>query len=112
MIEDQGLDGVDLKILSELQKDGRIRNNELASRVGISPPPCLRRVRSLLRRGVIRAIRATLDERHLGYEVISFVSIQLKRQTPAAIDALVEWRRMRSPRSRDASHRGWRGSPG
>ncbi|HLZ03623.1 MAG TPA: Lrp/AsnC family transcriptional regulator [Bradyrhizobium sp.] len=87
MIEDQGLDGVDLKILSELQKDGRIRNNELASRVGISPPPCLRRVRSLLRRGVIRAIRATLDERHLGYEVISFVSIQLKRQTPAAIDA-------------------------
>jgi len=87
MTEPKALDGVDLKILSELQKDGRIRNNELADRVGISPPPCLRRVRSLLRRGVIRAIRATLDERQLGYEVISFVSIQLKRQTPGDIEA-------------------------
>jgi DNA-binding Lrp family transcriptional regulator len=81
------LDGIDLKILSELQKDGRIRNNELASRVGISPPPCQRRLRSLRERGVIRSIRATIDERQLGYEVISFVSIQLKRQTPAAIEA-------------------------
>lgn len=87
MTQGQELDSVDLKILSELQKDGRIRNNELASRVSISPPSCLRRLRSLLRRRVIRAIRATLDERYLGYEVISFVSIQLKRQTPAAIDA-------------------------
>jgi DNA-binding Lrp family transcriptional regulator len=87
MTEHQGLDGIDLKILSELQQDGRIRNNELANRVGISPPPCQRRVRSLRQRGVIRAIRATLDERQLGYEVISFVSIQLKRQTPAAIAA-------------------------
>jgi DNA-binding Lrp family transcriptional regulator len=87
MTDIQELDGIDLKILSELQKDGRIRNNELANRVGISPPPCQRRVRSLLRRGVVRAIRATLDERQLGYEVISFVSIQLKHQTAAAIAA-------------------------
>jgi DNA-binding Lrp family transcriptional regulator len=87
MTDPEELDGIDLKILSELQKDGRIRNNELASRVGISPPPCQRRVRSLRERGVIRSIRATLDERHLGFEVISFVSIQLKRQTPAAIEA-------------------------
>jgi DNA-binding Lrp family transcriptional regulator len=87
MTDSPALDGIDLKILSELQKDGRIRNNELANRVGISPPPCQRRVRSLLRRGVVRTIRATLDERQLGYEVISFVSIQLKRQTPAAIAA-------------------------
>src|ERR1700739_4779323 len=81
------LDDIDLNILSELQKDGRIRNNELASRVGLSPPTCQRRVRSLRERGVIRSIRATIDERELGYEVISFVSIQLKRQTPAAIEA-------------------------
>lgn len=87
MTDPQELDGVDLRILSELQTDGRIRNNELAGRVGISPPSCVRRVRSLLRRGVIRSIRAELDERMLGYQVTSFVSIQLRRQTPAAIDA-------------------------
>jgi DNA-binding Lrp family transcriptional regulator len=84
MTDTQALDAIDLKILSELQEDGRIRNNELADRVGISPPPCQRRVRSLFQRGVIRA---TLDERELGYEVISFVSIQLKRQTTEAIAA-------------------------
>src|SRR5262249_43021334 len=71
----------------ELQSDGRIRNNELASRVGLSPPSCVRRLRSLFRRGVIRAIRATLDERWLGLEVISFVAIQLKQQNTPAIDA-------------------------
>jgi DNA-binding Lrp family transcriptional regulator len=86
-MERQPLDDIDLKILSELQKEGRLRNNELASRVGISPPPCLRRVRSLLRRGIIRAIRATLDERQLGYEVISFVAIQLKTQAQGALHA-------------------------
>jgi DNA-binding Lrp family transcriptional regulator len=87
MMERRPLDDVDLKILSELQRDGRLRNNELASRVGISPPPCLRRVRSLLRRGIIRAIRAVLDERQLGYEVVWFVSIQLKTQAQAAQQA-------------------------
>jgi DNA-binding Lrp family transcriptional regulator len=87
MTDSQALDAIDLKILAELQDDGRIRNNELAERVGLSPPPCQRRVRSLFERGVIRAVRATLDERQLGYEVVSFVSIQLKRQTPAAIAA-------------------------
>lgn len=87
MADPEELDDIDLKILSELQNDGRIRNNELAGRVGLSPPTCQRRVRSLRERGVIRSIRATIDERQLGYEVISFVSIQLKRQTPAAIEA-------------------------
>ena len=87
MTERQPLDDIDLKILSELQKDGRVRNNELASRVGISEPPCLRRVRSLRSRGIIKAIRATLDERLLGYEVISFVSIQLVSQAPATMQA-------------------------
>jgi DNA-binding Lrp family transcriptional regulator len=87
MTEPLELDGVDFRILSELQKDGRIRNNELASRVGLSEPSCVRRLRALFRRGVIRAIRASLDERQLGFEVISFVGIQLRRQTPAAIDA-------------------------
>ena len=49
------LDDIDVKILSELQKDGRVRNNELAARVGISEPPCLRRVRSMRTSGIIKA---------------------------------------------------------
>ena len=51
MTERQQLDDIDLKILSELQRDGRIRNNELAERVGLSHPPCRRRVRALRERG-------------------------------------------------------------
>jgi DNA-binding Lrp family transcriptional regulator len=81
------LDGIDLRILSELQKDGRSRINELASRVGLSLPPCLRRVRSLRARGVIKAIRATIDEKLLGYEVMSFVTIQLASQSKATLEA-------------------------
>jgi DNA-binding Lrp family transcriptional regulator len=87
MTERQPLDDIDVKILSELQKDGRVRNNELAARVGISEPPCLRRVRSLRSRGIIKAITATLDEKQLGYEVISFVSIQLVSQNQATMQA-------------------------
>ncbi|QOZ26146.1 Lrp/AsnC family transcriptional regulator [Bradyrhizobium sp. CCBAU 51753] len=87
MTERQQFDDVDLKILSELQTDGRIRINELAARVGITAPPCLRRVRALRSRGVIQAVRATLNERALGYEVTTFVLIQLESQTLAAIEA-------------------------
>jgi len=87
MTADPELDEIDLKIVSELQKDGRIRINELASRVGLSLPPCLRRVRSLRARGVITAIRAIIDEKVLGYEVVSFVSIQLTSQAKATLDA-------------------------
>ena len=81
------LDGVDLKILSELQQDGRVRNNELALRVGVSAPSCLRRLKSLFSRGVIRAVRAVIDERLLGYEVTTFVLIQLDSQNLVAIEA-------------------------
>src|SRR3954465_13786677 len=84
------LDGVDLKILSELQQDGRIRNNELALRVGVSAPNCLRRLKSLFSRGGIRgvrALRAVIDERLLGYEVVSFVSIQLGSQAQPVLEA-------------------------
>ena len=81
------LDDIDLKILSELQKDGRIRNNELAERIGLSEPPCRRRVRALRERGYVSAIRATLDEKLLGYEVISFVLIQLQSQAQAPLQS-------------------------
>ena len=83
----RNLDEIDLKILAESQADGRITNVELAKRVGISPPPCLRRVRALRSRGVVQAIRATLDERLLGYEVTTFVLIQLDSQNLVAIEA-------------------------
>ena len=62
-------------------------NNELADRVGISHPNCLRRVRALRGSGVIKSIRATIDERSLGYEVVSFVSIQLESQNQSALAA-------------------------
>ncbi|CCE01051.1 Lrp/AsnC family transcriptional regulator [Bradyrhizobium sp. STM 3809] len=87
MAERPDLDAIDHRILAELQVDGRIRINELAERVGISHPNCLRRVRALRSSGVITAIRATIDERALGYEVVSFVTIQLESQNQAALGA-------------------------
>lgn len=85
MTERHALDAIDLRIVAELQKDGRLPHNELATRVGISHPNCLRRVRALRSRGIIRTIRATLDERALGYEVASFVAIQLASQNQASL---------------------------
>lgn len=87
MTEGPLLDDIDRRILTELQSDGRLRNNELADRIGISHSNCLRRMRSLRSRGVIKTIRASLDEKALGYEVVSFVTIQLASQQQAAIEA-------------------------
>src|SRR3978361_2070654 len=63
----KNLDEIDLKILSEIQADGRITNVELARRVGISPPPCLRRVRTLEEAGYIKGYRGLLDPRVAGF---------------------------------------------
>ena len=71
------LDAIDWKILKELQDDGRITNVELARRVGISAPPCLRRVRALEEAGFIKGYRALLDEKLLGYEVTVFAMVHL-----------------------------------
>ncbi|MGJ4928506.1 Lrp/AsnC family transcriptional regulator [Bradyrhizobium sp. HKCCYLS2038] len=87
MTQRPDLDAIDRRILAELQADGRIRINELADRVGISHPNCLRRVRALRGSGVIKGIRATIDERALGYEVVAFVTIQLESQNQAALAA-------------------------
>jgi DNA-binding Lrp family transcriptional regulator len=81
------LDAIDLRILDELQNNGRIQNNQLADRVGISPPPCLRRVRALFAGGFIKAIRAVLNEKLLGYEIVSFVFVQLDSQAEAVLAA-------------------------
>ena len=74
------LDAIDRKILSELQEDGRITNVELARRVGISAPPCLRRVRALEEAGYIKGYRALLDEKKLDYEVTVFAMVHLSSQ--------------------------------
>ena len=63
------LDRYDRSILEALQADGRMSNQELADRIGLSPSPCLRRVRALEEAGLIRGYRALLDEKQLGYEV-------------------------------------------
>jgi len=81
------LDDIDLRILRELQADGRMTNVELASRVGISPPPCLRRVRALEEAGLIRGYHADLDERKLGYEVVCFAFVHLASQAEADLAA-------------------------
>jgi len=77
------LDAIDWKILDELQNDGRITNVELARRVGISAPPCLRRVRALEEAGYIKGYRALLDEKLLGYEVSMFAMVHLTSQAEA-----------------------------
>ena len=77
------LDAIDRKILKELQDDGRMTNVELARRVGISAPPCLRRVRALEEAGYIKGYRALLDEKKLGYEVTVFAMVHLASQAEA-----------------------------
>jgi DNA-binding Lrp family transcriptional regulator len=81
------LDGVDWRILREMQADGRITNVELASRVGISAPPCLRRVRALEKAGAIRGYRAILDEKLLGFDVTVFAMVGLHSQAEADLVA-------------------------
>ena len=84
------LDTIDWHILKELQGDGRMTNVELAHRVGISAPPCLRRVRALEEAGIIRGYRALLDEKSLGYDLTAFVFVGLTSQQEVNILAFEE----------------------
>ena len=81
------LDPIDRKILAELQADGRMTNVELAKRVGISAPPCLRRVRTLEEAGYIRGYHADVDSRELGFEVQVFAMVGLVSQAEADLSA-------------------------
>jgi len=81
------LDTLDLRILNELQRDGGLSNVALAQRVGLSPSPCLTRVKALQASGVIRQYVALLDAQQLGLNLNVFISISLKQQTRAALDA-------------------------
>jgi len=85
------LDSIDRQILKELQADGRMTNVELARRVGISAPPCLRRVRSLQEAGYIRGYRALLDEKKLGFEVTAFAMVHLSSQAEADLAAFEQF---------------------
>ena len=81
------LDQTDRMILAELQGDGRMTNVELASRVGISAPPCLRRVRTLEEQGYIRGYHADVNPRLLGFEVQVFAMVGLHSQAEADLVA-------------------------
>ena len=89
------LDAVDRKILAQLQTDGRMSLSDLAGKVGLSPSPCLRRVRMLERDGVISRYVAVLDQQAVGLPVSVFVSIKLERQKQDALDrfakAIARW---------------------
>ena len=84
------LDAIDWKILRELQNEGRITNVELSSRVGISAPPCLRRVRRLEDLGIIRGYRALLNAPALGMDVVAFCLVGLHHQSDAELKAFAD----------------------
>lgn len=84
------LDSIDWRILRELQQDGRITNVELSKRVGISAPPCLRRVKRLEQAGLIRGYRALLDGPALGRDVVAFCLVGLRHQAEADLKGFEE----------------------
>ena len=76
------LDRYDRRILEVLQEEGRISNQELADRIGLSPSPCLRRVKALEEGGVLTAYRALVDSRKLGLTLTALIYISMDRHTP------------------------------
>ncbi len=93
------LDKIDKKILKNLQDDGRMTNVDLAKEVGISAPPCLRRVRALEEAGFIKSYHAFVDPSYLGYTVNVFAMVKLTSQAEADLDAfekkIAEWDKVR-----------------
>lgn len=81
------LDTVDKKILATLQEDGRITNVDLAEKVGITAPPCLRRVRALEEAGLIEGYHADLNQKALGYTITAFILIGLNSNSEADLAA-------------------------
>lgn len=75
-----GLDAIDRRLLAELQAEGRVTNVDLARRVGLTAPPCLRRVRALEEAGVIRGYHAELDASKLGFAITVFAMVSLRSQ--------------------------------
>ncbi len=84
------LDRIDLKILTDLQADGRMTNVELAQRAGISAPPCLRRLRGLEQSGYIKGYHARLNAEALGFEVAFFALVGLDSQAETVLRGFEE----------------------
>ncbi|MFC9686619.1 Lrp/AsnC family transcriptional regulator [Streptomyces sp. NPDC056948] len=104
MGNESGLDAVDREILFHLRQDGRLPNVELAKRVGLTPPPCLRRVKRLEESGVIAGYRAVIDPGAVGRELEVLIDVEIYAQdrrtveefetTVASYEEVVEFRRM------------------
>ncbi|MFV2118994.1 Lrp/AsnC family transcriptional regulator [Streptomyces sp. Act-28] len=84
------MDEIDLRIIRELQADGRLTNQELADRVRLSPSPCLRRVRRLEEAGLIRGYTAVVDQVAYGLPITVFVRVRLERHTGEAVAVFEE----------------------
>ncbi len=84
---DTNLDEIDLKILQRLQDDGRITNVELANSVGLTAPPCLRRMRALEDQGVINSYHAAINPTKMGYTITVFAMVSLKSQAETDLQA-------------------------
>ena len=83
-------DAIDHQILAILQDDGRITNVDLAARVGLTAPPCLRRVRVLEQEGLIQGYHAALDGAALGYGIMVFALVSLRSQAERELRAFEE----------------------
>lgn len=81
------LDALDRRIVALLQEDGRMTNVELAGRIGLTAPPCLRRVRALEKAGIIRGYNARIDQAALGFGITGFAMVSLKSQAEADLRA-------------------------
>lgn len=90
MPESRRIDAIDMRILEELQKDGRLSNAELSRRVNLSPTPCLERTRRLEREGFIQGYTAILDPHKLGRSLVCFIEVGLDRTTPEVFDQFHE----------------------
>jgi DNA-binding Lrp family transcriptional regulator len=93
-MERHKLDSIDLRILYELQENGRVTNVELSRRAKITAPPCLRRMRSLEKAGYIKGYHADLDGKALGFEVTGFAFVGLVSQADADLKRFEEQARM------------------
>ena len=98
-VDTRKLDAIDLRILAELQTNGRITNVELSRRARITAPPCLRRIRALEKAGFIKGYHAELDGKALGFEVTGFVFVGLASQKDADLKQFEEstrrWKEVR-----------------
>lgn len=86
----RGIDPIDRRILAELQHNGRITNIELSHRVGLTAPPCLRRVKALEDAGVITGYHADVDPAALGYAITVFAMVSLRSQAEDDLRAFEE----------------------